>query len=192
MTQGGEPHILIGIAGRMASGKGSVSQYLATKYGAERHRSSEPLRAIVDIFNIPQSRANLSDLSTFLRETYGEHTIAQAMLKVMTAAQAPIAVFDGMRRLIDIQTFRPLSNFTFVFVDCDDRIRYQRYISRNENPGDAEMSWDDFKLRDSAETECQIDELKQYADVVIDNSKTYEYLLAETKVLIDRLSIPTL
>lgn len=171
----------------MASGKGSVSKYIVENYGAERHRSSDPLRAIVDMLGIPQSRLNLSDLSTFLRETYGEHVIAQAMMKLLSESKTPIAIFDGMRRLIDIQTFRPLKNFTFIFVDCDEKIRYQRYVSRNENAGDAEMSWDDFKMRDSAETECEIEELKTYADVVIDNSGTYEHLVSETKRVIDGL-----
>lgn len=178
-------HVLIGISGKMASGKGSVSKYLVEHYGAERHGSSHPLRSIVDIFDIPQSRINLSDLSTFLRATYGEHVIAQAMIKLLNASKAPIAIFDGMRRLIDIQTFRPLPNFTFIFVDCDENMRYGRYVSRNENAGDADMSIEDFRKRDSAETECQINELKKYADIIIDNSGTYEHLIEQTKDAVD-------
>lgn len=172
----------------MASGKGSVSKYLVQHYGAERYGSSDPLRAIVDIFDIPQSRLNLTNLSTFLRETYGENVIAQSVLKLTTSSKAPIAIFDGMRRLIDIQTFRPLPNFTFIFVDCDERVRYQRYISRNENPGDADMSWEDFTARDAAETECQINQLRAYADVVIDNGLSYEHLIAETKKVAERIT----
>lgn len=177
--------ILIGISGRMASGKGSVSKYLVQNYNAERHGSSYPLRAIVDIFDIPQSRVNLSDLSTFLRETYGEDVIAQAMMKLLKGSKAPIAIFDGMRRLIDIQTFRPLPNFTFIFVDCDEKNRYTRYVSRNENTGDAEMSLEEFRKRDSAETECQISELKESADIVIDNNGSYEHLIEQTKDAVD-------
>lgn len=180
-----ERRILLGISGRMASGKGSVSKYLVQHYGAERHGSSEPLRAIVDLFDIPQSRLNLSDLSTFLRATYGEHVIAQAMMKILTACAAPIAIFDGMRRLIDIRTFRSLPNFIFIFVDCDESVRYKRYVSRNENAGDAEMSIEDFRKCDSAETECQISELKQYADIIISNNGSYEQLIGQTKNAID-------
>ncbi len=184
---GGQEHILIGISGKMASGKGSVSKYLIEHYHAERHGSSDPLRAIVDVFDIPQSRINLSDLSTFLRQTYGEHVIAHAMRKLLTESTAPIAIFDGMRRLIDIQTFRDLPNFTFIFVDCDENVRYQRYISRNENAGDAEMSFEEFKKRGLAETEVQIDELKRFADVVIDNSGTYDQLLSQMIRIIGNL-----
>ncbi|MEK7648855.1 MAG: hypothetical protein AAB400_02975 [Patescibacteria group bacterium] len=187
MKLGGHPHQLIGISGKMASGKGSVSKYLVKEYNAEKHASSGPLRAIVDIFGIPQSRVNLSDLSTFLRETYGEQVIAHAMLKLLTESKAPITLFDGMRRLIDVHTFRQLPNFTFIFVDCDEQIRYQRYVVRNENAGDAEMSWDEFQKRGQAETEVQIDQLKTYADIVIDNSGTYEELIIQTRSAVEEI-----
>ena len=187
MNTEGEQTILIGISGKMASGKGSVSKYLANIYHAERHRSSDPLRAILDIFDIPQSRVNLSDISTFLRETFGEHVIAQSMRKLLTSVKAPIAIFDGMRRLIDIETFRPLPNFTFIFVDCDERIRYERYVARNENAGDAEMSFEDFTIRSMAETEIQIDALKEHADVIIDNNGTYDQMIAKTKAAVEKI-----
>ena len=187
MNAEGEQTILIGISGKMASGKGSVSKYLAHVYHAERHRSSDPLRAMVDIFDIPQSRVNLSDLSTFLRECFGEHVIAQSMRKLLTSVKAPIAIFDGMRRLIDIETFRSLPNFIFIFVDCDERIRYERYVTRNENAGDSEMTFEDFKTRSMAETEIQIDALKEHADVIIDNNSTYDQLIAKTKTAVENI-----
>lgn len=169
-------HHLIGVSGKIASGKGSVSKHILQCCSATRHRSSDPLRQVVDIFDIPQSRENLSNLSTFLRATYGEHVIAQAMLRLLSGAQTEFAIFDGMRRLIDLETFRPLPNFTFIFVDCKQEVRYQRYISRNENPGDGIMSWEEFLKRDTAETEEQIDLLKSSADYLIDNNGSYEFL----------------
>lgn len=181
------PRFLIGVAGRMASGKGSVAKYMQQCCGAERHRSSDPLRQVVDIFALPQSRENLSRLSTFLRQTYGEHIIAHAMVRLLEQAKSEFALFDGMRRLIDLETFRPMPHFTFVFVDCDQRTRYQRYISRNENPGDAEMSWEEFIRRDTAETEEQIDLLKEHADYVIDNNDSYEELERRIEAVVNEI-----
>ncbi len=168
------PKVIIGVAGRMASGKGTVAKYILEHFSATRHGSSAPLRQVLDIFDVPQSRDNLRDLSHFLRETYGENTIANAVLKACQESTADIAIFDGMRRLIDIETFKMLPNFTFIFVDVDQHIRWKRCVLRNENAGDAEMTFEQFQKADSAEPEQQIDELKPYADILINNNGTPE------------------
>ncbi len=164
------PKIFIGLAGKLASGKGRVSGYVIDKHNGFRLRSSDPLRQTLDLFGVPQSRDNLSKLSTFVRSAYGEDTIANAMMQMLSATEKPIAIFDGMRRCIDEERFRTLPNFFLVYVDASPDIRYDRYIKRNENPGDAEMSREEFNARDTAEPEQEIDKLKSRADFVIDNT----------------------
>jgi dephospho-CoA kinase len=159
----------------MGCGKGRASAYLIKKYGATRFRSSDPLRtALTDIFGIPQSRENMAKLSTFLRSTYGEGAIAYAVAELVKKSTADVCIFDGMRRDIDAETFKKFENFTLVFIETDEKIRYERYIKRNENPGDADMSYDEFLRRSNAEPEQEIDLLKEQADVVVKNNGTIE------------------
>lgn len=162
--------VFIGLAGKLASGKGRVSGHLIEKYDADRIRSSDPLRQTLDLFGVPQSRDNLSSLSTFLRATYGEDTIAKAMGNMLSKSPKNVAIFDGMRRMVDMQHFRTFDNFTLIYVDASADVRYDRYIKRNENPGDAEMTREDFDKRDAAEPEQEIEGLKEHADFVIDNN----------------------
>lgn len=162
--------VFIGLAGKLASGKGRVSGYLIETHDAYRLRSSDPLRQTLDLFGVPQSRDNLSTLSTFLRSTYGEDTICNAMARLLTMSEKPVAIFDGMRRLMDEKIFRKFDNFYLVYVDASPDVRYARYIIRNENPGDAEMTREDFDKRDNAEPEQEIEKLREYADFVIDNN----------------------
>lgn len=162
--------VFIGLAGKLASGKGRVSGYLIEKHDADRIRSSDPLRQVLDLFAIPQSRDNLSVLSTFLRVTYGEGTIAKAMGNMLSRSPKQVAIFDGMRRMIDVEHFRTFDNFVLVYVDASADVRYDRYIKRNENPGDAEMTREDFDKRDNAEPEQEIEGLREFADFVIDNN----------------------
>lgn len=163
------PKVLIGLAGKMASGKGRFGSYLVDTYDADRIRSSDPLRKVLDIFGVPQSRENLSALSTFIRSTYGEDTIVKAMENLLLASPKEIAIWDGMRRRIDEQYFRKFSNFYLVYIHSTPDVRYARYISRNENPGDGEMTREEFDKRDMAETEEEIEQLKNHADFVIHN-----------------------
>ncbi len=179
--------IIIGVAGRLASGKGSVGKYLIEHYAAARFRSSDPLRQAVDIFGAPQSRDNLSNLSTFLRQQCGENVIAKSVERLITQSPNPICVYDGMRRVIDVTVFRALPNFTLVYMDTDVVKRYGRYIKRNENTGDAEMSYSDFLIRDNLEPEQQLDQLRDQADIIIDNNGVMEDLDRQITDVITKL-----
>ena len=64
--------IILGLAGEMASGKGTVAKYAATKYGAKSWRFSTMLRDVLDRLLLEQSRDNLQNLSTVLRQNFGE------------------------------------------------------------------------------------------------------------------------
>ncbi len=179
--------IIIGIAGRMGCGKGMAGSYLAKKYQAERFRSSTPLRASLDIFCIPQSRENMGKFSTFLRTTYGEQTIAHAVVELVEKSTAQICIFDGMRRKIDAETFHALDNFFLLFIETDKKIRYERYIKRDENPGDADMPYNEFLERSNAEPEQEIDLLKEKADFIIENSGTLEEFEQKVEEIIQKI-----
>ena len=150
--------VVVGIAGKLASGKGTVTKYIVNTYGGKKTRSSDPLRQTLDIFDVPQSRENLDSLSTFLRSTYGEGTISAAVARVLRELTSSVVIFDGMRRLIDIETIRSFEHSLFIYVHADQKIRYERCKSRNENVGDNTMSFTVFQEKDSEEPEQQIED----------------------------------
>lgn len=179
--------IIIGIAGRMGCGKGRASAYLIKKYQAQRFRSSDPLREALDIFAIPQSRLYMGKLSTFLRSTCGEDTITQTLVRRIKKSEAEICIFDGMRRKIDEETFRKFGHFTLIFIETDEKMRYERYLKRNENPGDADMSYHEFDQRSNAESEQEIDLLKQKADFIVKNDETLQELEQRIEEIIQKI-----
>lgn len=170
--------IVVGVAGKLASGKGTVTRHLIEQYAAGMTRSSDPLRTTLDIFDIPQSRENLDSLSTFLRATYGEDTIARAVARVLRQSSASVAIFDGMRRLVDIEAIRSFEHSLLIYVEADQKIRYERCRQRNENVGDDTMTFEVFQNKDNDEPQQQIEALREYADIVIDNSGSRDELMA--------------
>lgn len=173
--------MVIGITGKLASGKGTITKHIVEHYDAQKTRSSDPLRQTLVLFEIDQSRENLEKLSTFVRHTYGENTIARAVARVLRQSTARIAIFDGMRRLIDVETLRSFEHSLFIYVDVDRDIRYQRCKTRNENIGDAEMLYEKFCEKDDEEPEQQIEALREYADIVIDNGAGMNELMNQIK-----------
>lgn len=169
--------VIVGIAGKLASGKGTVTKYIVEQYDAAKARSSDPLRTVLDIFEVPKSRQNLDALSTFVRASYGEDTIARAVARVLRESSAPVAMFDGMRRIVDVETIRSFEHSLFIYVHAEQLVRYDRCKQRNENVGDDSMSFEEFKKKDDDEPQQQIEALRQYADIVIDNNGSYDELI---------------
>jgi len=183
--QSGGPRALIGITGRLASGKGRMTKEILRQFDAEQVRFSDSLRAVLDMYGVPQSRDNIDALSTFLRRTYGENVLARAVENRALQSNRDIAIIDGVRRAVDMETLSRHPHFKLVYIDVKPEIRYERSKSRNENVGDADLSYDEFLRMDSAEPQQQIESLKSIADFVIDNNGTVEQFDAQIKDVID-------
>ncbi len=180
--------VIIGITGKMASGKGRVGEYLTRRYDVDKVKTSYFFREVLNLFDIPESRENLQTLSTFMRSTYGENILARALVKYAQKMTKPIVIVDGVRRYTDIENLKKLPNFFLIYVHTDQHIRYKRYIQRNENPGDAEMSFETFLKEDSAEPEQQIESLREHAHVTVDNNQTPEQLDTQIEKILQTIS----
>lgn len=179
--------IILGLTGKIACGKGTFADYLIEKYRAKKFGFSDPLKETLSIYDIELTRHNLQMLSTLLRQNFSEDILAKALMKRATAAKENIVIIDGVRRLTDIENFRSLDNFFLVYIDTDEKIRYERYIRRNQSPGDEKMSYEDFRKKDNAESENQIEGLKKFTKYIITNNGSVEELLQKTDEIIKKL-----
>ncbi|MBI2483658.1 hypothetical protein HYV71_00535 [Candidatus Uhrbacteria bacterium] len=168
------PRVMIGITGRLASGKGRMTKEILKRFDAEQIRFSDSLRYILDMYAVPQSRDNIDALSTFLRATYGEDVLAKAVEKRSLESTRDIVIIDGVRRATDMSTLSKHPHFKLVYIDVIPEVRYERSKSRNENVGDADLAYQDFLRMDSGEPQQQIESLKSIADFVIDNNGSTE------------------
>lgn len=170
----GTPRVLIGITGRLASGKGRMTAEILKRSNAEYVKFSDSLRYVLDVYTIPQSRDNIDALSTFLRKTYGEDVLARAVEKKALSSENEIVIIDGVRRKVDFERLGKHPHFSLVYIDANPKIRYERSKNRNENVGDADLTYEEFLKDDSGEPQQQIESLKNVAHYVIDNNGTVE------------------
>ncbi len=179
--------LIIGLTGQIASGKGVAKKYIEEKYGATSFKFSDILRRILEDLDIPQTRDNVINLSIMLRQAYGEDLLARAMAKSVTSASQDIIVIDGIRRLADIEYLKPIPEFFVIAITAEPQLRYQRLIKRNENPGDAEKTWEDFLADENKETERSIAQVAAEADYHLDNNESLESLHAQIdKIILSR------
>ena|SRR3989344_9626686 len=170
------PKIILGLAGELAGGKGTVSKYIVEKYNGSSHRFSTVLRDVLDRLYLGQSRDNMQKLSTAIRKTFGEDTLAKVMVEDVKKDNHEIIAVDGVRRLADIEYLKKIPGFKLVYIDADIEKRFERIKKRNENPDDAGKTFEQFKKDNEGEADAQIKNLKSEADYVMDNNWTIEYL----------------
>lgn len=179
--------IIIGLVGPIASGKGEVKAYLQKNYSATEHRFSTMLRDVLDRMHIEQSRKNMQDVSTILRQRFGEDLLAKVLTEDVKNDNHELIVIDGIRRMADIVYLKELPEFHLVSIDADEEIRYQRVLSRNENAGDSEKSFADFQKDAQAETELTIPEVMGTAKEKLQNNGKIEELHANIDKLLGSL-----
>jgi dephospho-CoA kinase len=173
---------VIGLIGKIGSGKTTVGKYLKDRYGASEHRFSTILSDILDRLYLPQRREYLQALGAALRANLGEDVIVNAFEKDLGEDPSEVLVVDGIRYENEVEMLKGIENSVLIYVDAPAEIRYERAVERGER-GEAGISFEEFLKNDSAETEKRIESLKPLADCIIDNSGSLEELIEKLDVI---------
>lgn len=177
--------IILGLVGPIASGKDTVKKYLGKKHNARGCRFSSILRDILERLDLPNSRQNMQELSTILRQKFGEDILAKAIAADAIKLKSDIVVVDGVRRPADIKFLKKLPGFALVAIDAEPKIRYRRLVKRGENVGDIQKTYTQFIKDHQYETELAIPTLMKKAKYKLDNNGS----LADLYQQIDKLMI---
>ena len=176
--------VIIGLAGEIASGKGTVVKYLIEKHGASSHRFSDIMRDVLSRLYIEHTRETMQQTSSMLRGAFGENIFAKVMAEDIKEDRSEIVVVDGVRRTEDIEFLRKDPDFKLVFVETSLENRYERIIKRGENSDDKSKTFEEFKFDAQREAELTIAGLKEYADKILDNNGTAEDLEKQIEELL--------
>ena len=179
--------IILGIAGEIASGKGSLAKHIKEKYNGSVHRFSEVLRDVARRMHLEENRSNLQKISTIFRENFSSNILSEVVYHDVSQDEHEVIIIDGVRRIDDIEYLRKIPEFKLVYIEADMDIRYERIIKRRENSDDAEKTYEEFKADHQKEAEVQIQDLQNYASYKINNNGTFLELYHQIDSIIDEL-----
>jgi len=179
------PKIILGLAGEIASGKGTVAKYICEKYEGSSHRFSTMLRDVAKRMYLPENRENLQKISTIFRENFFDDILSSVIARDVENDSHEIIAIDGVRRLADIAYLQKLAGFKLIYIDADIKKRFERITKRGENSDDNGKTLEEFKKDHEREAELQIKDLKNKADFVVDNNGTFEELYAQIDKIIN-------
>ena len=176
--------IILGLVGEVASGKGTIYNYLSKKYNVGYHRFSTILRDILDRLHKEISRETMQKLSTALRESFEQDILSKVIAKDVKNDQHKIIIVDGVRRFDDIKYLKNIDGFKLIYITADIKKRYERVIKRSENFGDETKTFDDFKKENKQESEIEIVKVGEKADITIDNNSDFEELYKQVEKIV--------
>lgn len=179
--------LIIGLAGEMGCGKGTVANYIKEKYGGVAYRFSTPLRDVLDRLYLPHVRENTSGISTILRKKFGDDLLSKVIFHDVQKEKNSIIAVDGVRRKEDIIYLKTLSYFKLVYFDVDIKKRFERINKRGENPDDKTKTFEQFKKDHELETELRIRALRNIADYVVDNNGYLANFYGQIDKIIEQL-----
>ncbi len=179
--------IILGLVGEIGSGKTTLTNYLKERYHARTFRFSDIMRDVLIRLHLEPSRTNLQDLSTVLRQQFGDDIFSKVMAADVVATTEEFVVVEGIRRPSDTRYLQMLSNFTIVAVEAAERTRFERITGRTEKPDDQQKTWEQFQKDGAQESESEITAIKTQAKYVVDNNGTIKDTFAQIEQIIAKL-----
>lgn len=171
------------IIGKSGAGKETVYNIIKDELkdicDVSIHHFSDPLNEILEILKLPKERPNQQTLSTILRQSSlkkrdgsiaGEELLGNIIKERALADTAYVVSLDGVRRPQDVTMLRSFTYSFLILVTAPVEKRWERIRKRNDRPGDANKTLEQFLVEQSAEAESMIDVIGQEADIVFDNS----------------------
>jgi hypothetical protein len=187
----------VGVIARNKAGKGTVSdiiQEVLAPHGltVETVNYSDSLKGTLlhGLTCLTRERATYDELSRVFREGFGQDILAREVDARARRSSAHIVVLAGMRRPPEMPLVRSLPNSHILYLTAPVQRRWEWTRLKNERPGDADKTLEQFLLEEQDECHQFIEEIGEQADSRIDNNGTLDEFKHTIRLMVrDRFGI---
>jgi dephospho-CoA kinase len=174
------------IVGEIGSGKGTFAELLTAYFEGktvELLDFSQIMKETLDLWFLERTRENYRKLTNLMEHNFGRGTLSHALNKKVENSPAEIVLVTGARRTVEIDTLKKLSNCSVIYVTAEPKIRFERTRARKEKIGEHSTTFEQFISEHQEDTEKEIPEIGQNADITIENNGNLEDLEKQIKNL---------
>jgi dephospho-CoA kinase len=170
--------MILGIAGTLGAGKGTVVEYLKQK-GFAHYSSSDVLRKILDERGVSAERKNLSSLADELMNNY-DGGVLHFSNQYAAAAGHEQYILEALHRVSEGEYIKKVGGI-ILGIDADIKVRYERISGRQEGAKD-QVTFAEFQADSEREDEGKtgsgpnIRAVMEMADYTITNNGSIEEL----------------
>lgn len=182
--------MIIGITGTLASGKGTVVDFLVEN-GFKHYSVRYFLVQEIEKRGLSVNRDNLVAVANQLRILNSPSYIVEELYARAKAAQGD-CVIESIRALGEVEALRKKEDFYLIAVDADIGKRYERAILRNTETD--KISFEEFFENEKREmfsenpNKQNLSKCMELADFVIENNGSIEELKEKIKEIIEQIS----
>lgn len=174
--------MIVGVTGYFCSGKDSFAEILQRK-GFAHISLSDMIREELRSRGMDVTIPNLTEVGNELRRHYGVGVLGQRACQHMDRTRH--WVVTSVRTPGEVEALREREDFAMVFIDADQRVRFERSLSRARS-GDP-MTFEDFQAAEARQHDAhegdpatqQLAACREMADFKIANDTTLEALEAK-------------
>ena len=172
--------IIVGLVGPIASGKGTVIEFLKKK-GYHAYSTSDVLKEEVKKRGLEVTRFNCNRISNELRETQGAAILAKWTAAIIERDNPEYAVVDAIRNPAEIEFLKQKFNIKIIGVIADQKRRYEMFRARGTYVSEIQSfkkfkELDDREMKQEGEHKQQTKACLDLADTIIENNGTVEEL----------------
>lgn len=182
--------LVLGLVGPIASGKGTISEYLKSK-GFRYFSLSDVVRAETKSRGLEVNRMNLQNVGNDLRENFSGSILVDRITDQVKKHK--LVIIDGVRNPHEIIAIKKVFGGKIVHISAYKNRRLERYLERAKVRGEDDASTSKFKqveARDLGEGENkngqQVAECLRLADYKLINNSTLEQFYLDCQLMIDK------
>lgn len=170
---------IIGITGTLGAGKGTIVEYLVSKYGFTHYSVRGYLIGELEKRGITVNRDTLTQLANELRAQNSPSFIAEELYKEALLS-GKNCIIESIRTLGEVTALQSKGGFQLFSVDTDRRIRYERIKLRGSETD--QVSFETFSSNEEREMSStdpnkqNLSACMQKADFHFTNNGTFEEL----------------
>jgi len=162
--------IVIGISGKIGTGKTTVANYLYERYGFLFLTFKTLVEAECKKRGLPLSRENQQAIGSKIFDDMGPGGMADALL--FMAESADRVVIEAFRHLAVVKAFKHKlgDRYSHIYLNANDEVRFERIKQRESEKDKGINSLDELRKVENNEIEKGILDIEEYSDIVVDTS----------------------
>jgi len=178
--------MIIGLTGMYCSGKDSVSEYLANKYGFIHSSLSDRIREELERRGVEITRDNLIKVANELREKFGHAILAERTLNALKGKEGDYAI-NSIRHPAEVKELKKNGQFFLVEVRAPLKMRFERIKERNREQDPKTLA--ELKEKEQLESQQsgpgqQLTNVIKMADCVVTNDGSLNELYKKLDKLV--------
>jgi dephospho-CoA kinase len=169
---------IIGVVGKIGSGKDEVLKYINARYGIPYISTGDLVRDLAKKEGVAPTRENLETISEQCFIQMGKGCFVKMVAEEIKKKGWEVAGISGIRAPADVHILREIFRDTFILLRVevtDPRLRFKRVLLRHE--GRDPEKYEEFLVQDRSEEEVfHIHKTAAMADYTLKNDGTLDDL----------------